>query len=264
MKHLAALVAIYAVVAALVLPSSILAQEESAPAGTGTTAAEPAGGDATPSQPESAPAAPAAQPDTGQAEPVEPAPSGQPVPAEPAAAEPAPQFLADERAEASTPKARAAANGGVTIADFAFSPTTVTVNEGDTVTWTNNGPTPHSATASDGSFDTGILRKGQTGSHAFDVPGTYSYFCQPHPYMKATVVVQAAETSGTTGETNGGTLEGTGGAEAAQTDAGPSLPNTGSDAGGLLVLGAVMLLLGLAVQRRSRPRDPQPAGRIGW
>jgi LPXTG-motif cell wall-anchored protein len=276
MKHLAPLVAIYAVVAALVLPSSILAQEESAPSASGTTAAEPAGSDAAaPAQGESAPdaqpetaqaaepeTAPGAQPETAPAAPADPAPAGQPAPAAPA-----PQFLADERANSSKPKARAAANGGVTIADFAFSPTTVTVNEGDTVTWTNNGPTPHSATASDGSFDTGILAKGQTGSHAFDVPGTYSYFCQPHPYMKATVVVQAAQTSGTTGETGGGTTEGTdgtGGAEAAQTDAGPSLPNTGSDAGALLVLGALMLLLGLAVQRRSRPRDPQPAGRIGW
>ena len=63
---------------------------------------------------------------------------------------------------------------------------------GDTVTWSNAGPTPHSATASDGSFDTGILDKGGSGSHTFTQAGTFAYICTPHPYMKGTVVVQAS------------------------------------------------------------------------
>jgi LPXTG-motif cell wall-anchored protein len=247
MKQLAPLVAIYAVIAALVLPSSLLAQAESPPVATETTPAEPAPAEPAPAEPAPDEAAPAAPPA-----------------AAPAPAEAAPQPLADERVEPDKPKAMAAASGGVTIVDFSFSPTTITVTEGDSVTWTNNGPTPHSATASDGSFDTGIFPKGQSRSHTFSEPGTYSYFCTPHPQMKGTVVVQAAQTSGTTGETGGGTTEGTGGADAAQADGGPALPNTGTDAGALLVLGALMLLLGVAVHRRSRADDPQPAGRIGW
>ena len=57
--------------------------------------------------------------------------------------------------------ATAAASQSVTISDFKFTPGSVTVNVGDTVTWSNAGPTPHSATASDGSFDTGHPREGR-------------------------------------------------------------------------------------------------------
>jgi amicyanin len=237
MRHLA-LLAIYALVAALALPSSILAQDDVTPA-TETTSAPPA----TP-------------------EPAEPAPAtGEPVPAAEAPA-PEPQLLADERAEAPAPgpKAIAAASGSVTIADFSFTPATITVNAGDTVTWNNNGPTPHSATSTNGAFDTGILRKGQSGSHTFDEAGTYSYFCTPHPYMKATVVVQAAQTGGGGGDSSSsgsaaagetGTT-GSGGAQAAQSaDSGPALPKSGADSGALLVLGGLMLILGIAINRRA-------------
>ena len=239
MKHLALLAAIYALVVALALPGSIFAQDESAaPEPTETTAAEPA-------PPEQAPAEPA----PAQSGPAEPAPA----PAETAAAPPEPQVLADEPddAQPAKPKAIAAASGGVTIADFSFAPATITVSQGDTVTWTNNGPTPHSATASNGSFDTGILPKGESGSHTFDEAGTFSYFCQPHPYMKGTVVVQAAQTGGSD-DGSDTTGSGTAGAEAEQTAGdGPTLPNTGSDSGALMLLGGLMLLLGAAVHRRA-------------
>jgi len=253
MKHLVLLAAIYAVIVALALPSSILAQEDTVPAEE-TTAAEPA-----PAPAEPAPAEPA---------PADPAPG----PAEAAPAPPEPQFLADERAEdkAPAPKAVASAFGSVTIADFSFSPSTVTISQGDTVTWTNNGPTAHSATASNGSFDTGILPKGGSGSHTFNDAGTFSYFCKPHPYMKGTVVVQASQSgdapaSSDTGGSAGSATGDTGaGAEATQAGDGPTLPNTGGDAGALLLLGGLMLLLGAAMDRRARADRAQPAGRIGW
>jgi amicyanin len=264
MKALA-LLALYALLAALVLPSSILAQDGLAPP-TETASAEEAG-------PAQAPAP--AQPAEPAPPPAEPAPPpADPAPAEPAPAPPEPQLLADEGDESgarSEPKAVAAASGSVTIADFSFTPGTITIDVGDTVTWNNNGPTPHSATANDGSFDTGILRKDQSGSHTFAQAGTYSYICTPHPYMKGTVVVQAAQSGG--GDTSGsgsgaaagdtGSTDGTG-AEAAESDEGPSLPNSGADSGALLVLGALMLVLGIAVHRRTGEREPRPAGRIGW
>lgn len=247
MKHLALLASVYALVAALVLPGTILAQEETPPPATET--------ETTPAEP--APAEPA---------PAEPAPA----PAEPAPAEPAPQFLADEREETPepAPKAVAAANGSVTISDFTFSPGTITINVGDTVTWVNNGPTPHSATSSSGAFDTGIFSKGQSRSHTFSEAGTFAYICTPHPFMKGTVVVQAAQTSGggSEGDATGSGSADTGaaaGTTAAQDD-GPTLPNTGSDSGALLMLGGLMLLLGIAVHRRSAEREPRPEGRIGW
>ncbi len=256
MKHLALLAAIYALIAALVLPSSILAQEEATPAPE--TAAEPAPAEQAPAEP-----APA------QAAPAEPA-QAEPAPAEPAPAPPE-QVLADEgdETEPAKPKAIAAASGSVAIADFSFAPATITINQGDTVTWTNNGPTPHSATADNGSFDTGIFPAGQSRTHTFNEAGSFSYFCTPHPNMRGTVVVQASQSGGDTSTSDdagagGSGGSGTAGAEASQADDGPALPNSGADAGALLVLGALMLLLGGAVYRRARAQEPRPAGRIGW
>ena len=163
-------------------------------------------------------------------------------------------MLADEREEAPAPKAKAiaAASGSVTIADFSFTPATLTINQGDTVTWVNNGPTPHSATANNGSFNTGILKAGQSGSHTFAQAGTFSYYCQPHPYMKATIVVQAAQTGGSGSSDTGGTTGSSDtGATASQADNGPTLPNTGGDAAPLLLLGGLLLALGFAAHRRS-------------
>jgi LPXTG-motif cell wall-anchored protein len=223
---------------ALIVPGAILAQDESpTTAPTQTTPTETTPTETTPTETTPADAPPAPPPE--------------------------PQVLADETKEApaSPPKAIAAASGGVTIADFSFSPGSITINQGDTVTWVNNGPTPHSATANNGSFNTGILKAGQSASHTFAQAGTYSYFCQPHPFMKGTVVVQAAQTgssgsggsgsSGTTGSAGGSGSTGTPGAGAAQADGGPTLPNTGGDAAPLLVLGALMLLLGFAAHRRT-------------
>jgi amicyanin len=261
MKALA-LLALYALIAALVLPGSILAQDEVAPAQQPAESQAPAGPAPAQAEPAPAPAEPAPVP----AEPA-PAPS-EAAPAEPA---PTPQFLADERAQVTgaEPKALAAASGSVTIADFSFTPSSISINQGDTVTWNNNGPTPHSATANDGSFDTGILRKGQSGSHTFNEAGTYSYICTPHPYMKGTVVVQAAQSGGGASGSGSGAADDTGStggaaAGASQSDDGPTLPNSGADSGALLLLGALMLVLGIAAHRRTGGRQPGPAGRIGW
>jgi plastocyanin len=83
-----------------------------------------------------------------------------PPPTATKAAKPAP---APSPAPAPTPVARAAASGGVSIQGFAFHPGSMTVNVGDTVTWTNQDSAQHTATANDGSFDTGTLRRGQSG-----------------------------------------------------------------------------------------------------
>ena len=54
----------------------------------------------------------------------------------------------------------------VAIADFAFDPETVTVDAGTKLTWTNDDEAPHTATADDGSFDTGTLKLDDTGAVA--------------------------------------------------------------------------------------------------
>ena len=82
-----------------------------------------------------------------------------------------------------------AAGHSVQIANFAFAPAAITVNAGDTVTFTNADSAPHTATADNGSFDTGTLNGGQSASLTFSTAGTYTYFCAIHPNMKGTITV---------------------------------------------------------------------------
>lgn len=83
-----------------------------------------------------------------------------------------------------------AVGNAVTIQNFSFSPSTITIHPGDSITWTNMDSAPHSATADDGSFDTGVLQKGQSKTLKFSSMGTFTYHCSVHPSMKAKVVVQ--------------------------------------------------------------------------
>ncbi|MEK6848363.1 MAG: cupredoxin family copper-binding protein [Nanoarchaeota archaeon] len=81
----------------------------------------------------------------------------------------------------------------VKIKDSKFVPAEITVKVGDTITWINEDTAPHTATASDNTFDTDRLTKGESGSHTFtdaDV-GTHPYICSIHPSMKGTVIVTA-------------------------------------------------------------------------
>jgi LPXTG-motif cell wall-anchored protein len=263
MRRLGGITALYVVVAVLAIAAPLSASEEPpapAPAGAppapAAPAAEPAPSPATPDA--SAPAAPAPA-EAAPAQPAAPAPA--PPDAAPAAPAPEPQLLVDEDPAADKkpkPIAVAAASTGVTISDFQFAPASVTVNVGDTVTWTNNGPTPHSATSSGGVWDTGIMDAGQSGSHTFTEAGTFAYICTPHPNMHGTIVVQAAAVDDGTGDDTGTTPTDS------QADDGPALPSTGMDVGGLLVLGVATLALGAYLRRRTTPEPARPAGRIGW
>src|SRR4051812_19358496 len=187
------------------------------------------------------------------APPRRPLPPGPRPPAPPAAQQPPPAPPADGsqggRAQAATatgdtpqPKAnrkhtervKAAAAGSVTIKDFSFGPSSITVHVGDTVTWVNNGPTDHTATASNGSFDTGTLKKGQSASHTFSSAGTVSYICSIHPFMKGTVVVAAAGGGGSGGGGSSPAGTGSSSAPSAAAQSAPAqrpggLPNSGVD-----------------------------------
>jgi LPXTG-motif cell wall-anchored protein len=260
MRRLGGITLLYALVAAVAVAAPATSEDPVAPPAPAAAPAAPA---PAPDPAAAVPAPPAEAPAAPQAAPVAPAPAP-PPPAAPAAA---PQVLKDQApvdGAKDKPLAIAAASTGVAISDFKFAPGTVTVNVGDTVTWSNSGPTGHSATANDGSFDTGILQKGSSGSHTFSQAGTFSYICKPHPFMKGTVVVQAAA-SGDTGDTSGSgdTSSGTTPTDA-QADSGPALPSTGMDVGGLALLGLMTLALGAYLRRRTAPQPARPAGRIGW
>src|SRR5829696_3796940 len=93
-------------------------------------------------------------------------------------------------APAATVAPVAAEGTSVEIKDYAFSPPMLTVAAGTTVTWTNADAVPHTATASDGTFDSGNLNPGQTFAFTFKTPGSYPYVCQYHAGMQGTIVVQ--------------------------------------------------------------------------
>jgi plastocyanin len=78
----------------------------------------------------------------------------------------------------------------VTLANFAFSPTTITVKVGTAVTWTNKDGTTHTVSSDTGAFDSGNLAPGGKYSYTFSTAGTYGYHCSIHSYMKGTVIVQ--------------------------------------------------------------------------
>jgi plastocyanin len=84
----------------------------------------------------------------------------------------------------------------VSIVDFTFSPDTVRVNAGDSVTWTNNGAFLHTSTSGvsgvwDSLWDSGDLAHGASFIHGFPADGTFQYFCRHHYLsgMKGVVVV---------------------------------------------------------------------------
>src|SRR5215212_2006681 len=86
----------------------------------------------------------------------------------------------------------------VSIQDFSFSPGQITVASGTTVNWTNEGPSPHTTTADDGTWDSGTMEQGEDFSFTFDEPGTYTYHCSIHPDMTATIKVSGGGGGGTT------------------------------------------------------------------
>ena len=232
-RPLAPIAVVYALLALLVLPGSPLAATgQPSPSKPGAT--EPATGPATKAD---APQAPAQQPSDP----------------------PAARTAAGAPPTRPRHEARAAGSGSVTIHDFAFGPASLTVHVGDTVSWFNQGPSGHSATADGGSFNTGVLPKGGSGSFTFRTPGTFSYHCTPHPFMKASITVLAAAggssgggskggASSTAGAKGGGSAT-TSGSTAAST--GPSLPRTGLDVAAVALLGLLLLGAGALVRRRT-------------
>src|SRR5437867_7831541 len=127
-----------------------------------------------------------------------------------------------------------AASHSVSMVDFSFGPSTLTINVGDSVTWTNDATDPHTSTSDTGLWDSGSVDPGQSFTHTFSSAGTFAYHCTFHQSlgMVGTIVVAAS-----------GTLP-----------PGSPLPNTGSSSatGPLVVLGLVFLVAGGLVLYRLR------------
>src|ERR687889_1134186 len=95
----------------------------------------------------------------------------------------------------------------VDIRDHAFNPAQLNVAPGTTVTFVNNDTEPHTATADNGLFDTGVLQPGSSFDVFLDGSGTVTYHCELHPDMQGSIVVGQAGQAGEGGGAEGTTTE---------------------------------------------------------
>jgi plastocyanin len=94
------------------------------------------------------------------------------------------------KAKQSQPVAIAqAGEAQVKIRNFKFEPANLTIALGKTVQFTNVDEEPHTATATDGAFDSKALDTDQTWRYRAMKPGVFPYICSVHPFMKGTVTV---------------------------------------------------------------------------
>jgi plastocyanin len=80
----------------------------------------------------------------------------------------------------------------ISIKEFMFAPTAMTVGVGTTVKWKNLDGEIHTIRSVDTTFASGALDQGDSFAFKFDKPGTYRYVCSIHPQMVGTIVVKAA------------------------------------------------------------------------
>ncbi len=79
--------------------------------------------------------------------------------------------------------------------DSCFIPSSLTINVGDTISWSNDDTAAHTVTSGqpaagpDGNFDSSLLMAGKAFDVTFDNSGSYDYFCMVHPWMVGEVQV---------------------------------------------------------------------------
>jgi plastocyanin len=78
----------------------------------------------------------------------------------------------------------------IMVKNFMFSPASLRIDAGATVTWANMDDEPHTVVSDTGLFRSGALDTKESFSFKFDKPGTYHFTCSIHPAMVGTIVVQ--------------------------------------------------------------------------
>ena len=79
----------------------------------------------------------------------------------------------------------------IDLRDLAYRPASIEIEAGTTVEWVNGDPLAHTVTATDTTFDSGLIEPGRTWRRTFTVPGTWRFACTPHPFMRGVIVVRA-------------------------------------------------------------------------
>jgi LPXTG-motif cell wall-anchored protein len=184
----------------------------------------------------------------------------------------APTAAGDGDASASTSGSKQATHD-VAMRDIKFVPREITVDVGDTVTWTNEDSVDHNAIADDDSFRTPTFGEGESASVTIDQAGSFPYFCSLHANMEGRISTTGSEPSEDGGGSGGGgsgggsgsssgddplipgasgsgtsSGAGTGTDSSSGTSGDGSLPQTGADSVWLAVAGAWLLAVGAAVR----------------
>jgi plastocyanin len=92
-------------------------------------------------------------------------------------------LLAVASADKVTPKT-------VAIDGTTYQPSTLTVKVGESVTWQNKDPFPHTVTSKDAGFDSQSIAAGKSWNYKATKRGEFTYICSLHPTMKATLRVE--------------------------------------------------------------------------
>ena len=82
------------------------------------------------------------------------------------------------------------AASNMSLAGFSPDNINLVLGENNTVTWTNDDRSPHTASSMSGAFNSGNLNPGMSYTFTFTAPGTYPYSCAYHGWMHGTVVVK--------------------------------------------------------------------------
>ena len=83
--------------------------------------------------------------------------------------------------------------GGTTQYGFSPDVITIVIGKNNTVFWTNDDVSIHTATSDTaGVFDTGNINGGNSAQFTFTTPGTFTYHCTYHAWMQGTIIVKSA------------------------------------------------------------------------
>jgi plastocyanin len=99
-------------------------------------------------------------------------------------------FMRSDGVTASRAETGSPPQAQISISGGAYVPAHLEVSPGTTVVWSNEDSMPHTVTSSTQSWGSGQLMPGTTYRRRFDQPGTYPYFCVPHPNMTGVIVVR--------------------------------------------------------------------------
>jgi plastocyanin len=87
------------------------------------------------------------------------------------------------------PVTSTASQNNVSIQNYSFSPSMLTIQKGANVTWKNSDSVQHTVVSDSPAFSSPLLNTGDSYTFQFNSTGTYSYHCSLHTYMKGTITV---------------------------------------------------------------------------